>query len=305
MSGNSLDLRTHIKNSMTLHLNENNGLIFGHNLTDVGWVAGTIPELPDHSGYVELPITDIAGVGLAVGASLSGRPIIFISRYQGYLWFNLAPIATYAAIADKVFEQESWIMVRSIADDGAFGPIASGTYLSLAAQIPNLDIVSPTSPEEWVEVWSHFVSNRKPIFVSEHRSSYSNFQDVGLRSVKPDIVILSIGGNAIDSENLKSLLSRENLECSVFNLLWIKPLKFPERFLESLTEAKHCFILDPSFKDYGLAQSVAHVLSALTNVPTTIIASKLEFPGYAKELRSSLLSADQVFNEVKRVMGDE
>jgi pyruvate/2-oxoglutarate/acetoin dehydrogenase E1 component len=290
---------------MSVHLNENNGLIFGHNLTDVGWVAGTIPELPDHSGYVELPITDIAGVGLAVGASLSGKPVIFISRYQGYLWFNLAPIATYAAIADKVFEQESWIMVRSIADDGAFGPIASGTYLSLAAQIPNLDIVSPTTPEEWVAVWSHFVRNRKPIFVSEHRSSYSNLQAMELRSDKPDVVILSIGGNAINSANLKSFLSEENLECSVFNLLWIKPLEFPARFLDSLTEAKHCFILDPSFKEYGLAQSVAQVLSGLTNVPITIIASKHEFPGYAKELRSSLISAEQVFKEVKRVMDNE
>ena len=305
MSGNGLDLRTHIKNSMSVHLNENHGLIFGHNLTDVGWVAGTIPELPDHSGYVELPITDIAGVGLAVGASLTGKPVIFISRYQGYLWFNLAPIATYAAIADKVFEQESWIMVRSIADDGAFGPVASGTYLSLAAQIPNLDIVSPTTPEEWVEIWSHFLDNRKPIFVSEHRSSYSNLQGTELHSEKPEIVILSIGGNAINSEKLKSLLSGKKLECSVFNLLWIKPLEFPVRFLESLTDAKYCFILDPSFKEYGLAQSVAQVLSELTNVPITIIASKHEFPGYAKELRSSLISAEQVFNELKRVMKDE
>jgi len=287
---------------MTAHLVENHGLIFGHNLTDVGWVAGTIPQIPDHVGYVELPISDIAGVGLAVGASLAGKPVIFISRYQGYLWFNLAPIATYAAIADKVFEQESWIMVRSIADDGAFGPIASGTYLSLAAQIPNLDIVSPTTPEEWGEIWSHFLHNRKPIFVSEHRSSYSNLQGAALNSDKPDIVILSIGANAINSEKLKSLLFEEKLDCSIFNLLWIKPLEFPLQFLESLSEAKHCFILDPSFKDYGLAQSVAQVLSELTSVPISIIASKQEFSGYAKELRSSLITAERVFNELKRVM---
>lgn len=305
MSGNDLDLRAHIKKSMSVHLNENNGLIFGHNLTDVGWVAGTIPESPDHSGYVELPITDIAGVGLAVGASLAGRPVIFISRYQGYLWFNLAPIATYAAIADKVFQQNSWIMMRSIADDGAFGPIASGTYLSLAAQIPNLDIVSPTTPKEWDEIWSHFVRNRKPIFVSEHRSSYSNLQGMSLNSDGSDVVILSIGGNAINLERLKSLLSGDNLECSLFNLLWIKPLKFPARFLEILTEAKHCLILDPSFKEYGLAQSVAQVLSGLTNTPITIIASKYEFPGYAKELRSSLISEEQVFNEIRRVIDNE
>ena len=305
MSGDNLDLRTQIKNSMSKHLTENEGLIFGHNLTDVGWVAGTIPELPDHPGYVELPITDIAGVGLAVGASLAGKPVIFISRYQGYLWFNLAPIATYAAIADKVFEQESWIMIRSIADDGAFGPIATGTYLSLAAQIPNLDIVSPTSPDEWDEIWFHFMSNRKPIFVSEHRSSYPNSGRIKLYSDQPDIVILSIGGNAINFERLKSFLSNENLTCSLFNLLWIKPLEFPWLFLDNLSKAKRCLILDPSFKEYGLAQSIAHVLSEFTTIPITVIASKHGFPGYAKELRSSLITEEEVLNEIKRTANNE
>jgi pyruvate/2-oxoglutarate/acetoin dehydrogenase E1 component len=290
---------------MTEHLIKNEGLIFGHNLTDVGWVAGTIPEIPEHPGYVELPITDIAGVGIAVGASLAGKPVIFISRYQGYLWFNLAPIATYAAIADTVFEQESWIMIRSIADDGAFGPIATGTYLSLAAQIPNLDIVSPTSPSEWDEIWSHFLSNRKPIFVSEHRSSYPNSKSIELHTDQPDIVILSIGGNAINYEKLSSLLSNEDLICSVFNLLWIKPLKFPVHFFENLSKAKRCLILDPSFKEYGLAQSVAQVLSDFTAIPISVIASKHGFPGYARELRSSLITEEEVINEIKRFTNNE
>lgn len=305
MSGNFLDLRNQIKNSMSEHLNDNGGLIFGHNLTDIGWVAGTIPELPEHSGYVELPITDIAGVGLAVGASLAGRPVIFISRYQGYLWFNLAPIATYAAISRTVFEQESWIMLRSIADDGALGPIASGTYLSVAAQIPSLDIVSPTCPEEWKEVWSHFMSNRRPIFVSEHRSTYTNMQSMELHSDQPEILILSIGGNAIDFGKLQSFLSSKDLKCSIYNLLWIKPLKFPSMFLEKLSYAKHCLILDPSFEEYGIAQSVSRVLSEFSSIPISIIASKRAFPGYAKKLRSSLITAEQVIYEIQKVVEND
>jgi deoxyxylulose-5-phosphate synthase len=196
-------------------------------------------------------------------------------------------------------------MVRSIADDGAFGPIATGTYLSLAAQIPNLDIVSPTSPSEWDEIWSHFLSNRKPIFVSEHRSSYPNLKNIELHTDQPDIVILSIGGNAINYEKLSSLLSNENLTCSLFNLLWIKPLKFPLHFLENLSKAKRCLILDPSFKEYGLAQSVAQVLSDFTAIPISVIASKHGFPGYARELRSSLITEEEVINEIKRFTNNE
>ena len=171
MTSNS-SLRSGICNSMESLLIEKNGLIFGHNLTDVGWVAGTIPPLPEHPGYIELPITDIAGVGIAVGAAISNRPIVFISRYQGYLWFNLAPLATYASVSRTVFNQDCWIMFRSIADDGALGPVASGTYLSLATQILGLRVVAPVTKLQWKEVWKQFLSKKDPMFVSEHRSTY-------------------------------------------------------------------------------------------------------------------------------------
>jgi deoxyxylulose-5-phosphate synthase len=128
---------------------------------------------------------------------------------------------------------------------------------------------------------------------------------LGLNSDRPDIVILSIGGNAIDGEKLGSFLSNKNLKYSIFNLLWVKPLKFPPHFLESLSTAKRCLVLDPSFKEYGLAQSIAQVLTEFTNIPISIIASKNNLPGYAKELRSSLITENEIINEIKKFGDDE
>ena len=125
-----IKLRDQIKLSMQELIETQDGLIFGQNLTDVGWVAGTIPELPNSKNYVELPISDIAGPGIAVGSAISGRPTVYISRYQGYLWFNMAPFATYAAPARVVFDQQCKLLIRSIADDGSLGPIAAGSHFS-------------------------------------------------------------------------------------------------------------------------------------------------------------------------------
>ena len=54
-----------IKEITRNHLTKSNGLLFGQCVTAVGWIAGTVP---DCEGLVEIPMTDVAGPGFAVGA---------------------------------------------------------------------------------------------------------------------------------------------------------------------------------------------------------------------------------------------
>ena len=58
------------------HIADNNGLVLGQCLSAVGWVQNTVPA--QKKGIEELPMTDIAGAGIAVGAALTGRRPIFI-----------------------------------------------------------------------------------------------------------------------------------------------------------------------------------------------------------------------------------
>ena len=74
-----------IKEITRRHLQENNGLLLGQAVTAVGWVNGTVPDI---SGIVELPMTDVAGAGFAVGAAMVGRRPIFILRFQDFLMLN-------------------------------------------------------------------------------------------------------------------------------------------------------------------------------------------------------------------------
>ena len=80
-------LRETIKAITKTHLIEKNGLAMGQCLTAVGWVGGTLPELYEDKGMVELSMADVAGGGFAVGAALSGRRPMYIIRYQGFNWF--------------------------------------------------------------------------------------------------------------------------------------------------------------------------------------------------------------------------
>ena len=48
------NLRETIKEIVRIHLKENNGIAMGQCLTAVGWVGGTLPELYEEDGMIEL-----------------------------------------------------------------------------------------------------------------------------------------------------------------------------------------------------------------------------------------------------------
>ena len=86
------------------HLKENQGLFLGQCVAAVGWIGGTVPEMTEQEGIVELPAADVAGPGIAVGAALVGRRPIFTFRYQGFMLYNAAPLLNYAAKSKEMVQ---------------------------------------------------------------------------------------------------------------------------------------------------------------------------------------------------------
>ena len=57
-----------IKKITADHIKKNDGVVMGQCLSAVGWVQNTVPN--QKKGIIELPMTDVAGAGFAVGAFL-------------------------------------------------------------------------------------------------------------------------------------------------------------------------------------------------------------------------------------------
>ena len=57
-------VRETIKDTIYRHLKENNGLVFGQCLSAVGWVGGTLPELTEEEGLIELSMSDVSNGGI-------------------------------------------------------------------------------------------------------------------------------------------------------------------------------------------------------------------------------------------------
>ena len=63
-------VRETIKNIIRNHLKKKKGKVFGQCLTAVGWVGGTLPELYEKDGMIELSMADVAGGGIVICTAL-------------------------------------------------------------------------------------------------------------------------------------------------------------------------------------------------------------------------------------------
>jgi deoxyxylulose-5-phosphate synthase len=183
-------------------------------------------------------------------------------------------------------------MIRAIADDGAFGPVASGSLINVAVQIKELTVCAPTNVKDWQEVWEYFLTNKSPIFVAEHRNSYSQNDLAIMNSSTDNVVLISIGGTSILLPEVQSQLREHGIFASTYNILWLKPLKLTDSVKSHLTNAEHVVILDPGTKDYGVAAGIVHALGISSK--STILASSDSYPGYAEMLRSGVGDAQRI-----------
>ena len=149
------NLRETIKEIIRKHLKTKKGKVFGQCLTAVGWVGGTLPELYEKDGMVELSMADVADAGFVVGAGLvSSRPI-YVIRYQGFNWYNCPMIINYACKSKEIWKRPCPIFVRSIGMEGGIGPVAGSSHHALYYRMPGVKIVSPMTPGEYKKIYEN------------------------------------------------------------------------------------------------------------------------------------------------------
>jgi pyruvate/2-oxoglutarate/acetoin dehydrogenase E1 component len=142
-------VRDTIKEITRKHLTEGKGKCYGQCLTAVGWVGGTLPELYEESGMIELSMADVAGGAIVTGAALAGDRSIYVVRYQGFQWYNAASIVNYAAKSKEIWGRICPVFVRSIAMEGAVGPVAGSSHHSLVHRMPGIKVIAPMTPDEY------------------------------------------------------------------------------------------------------------------------------------------------------------
>ena len=239
------------------------GLIMGQNLEAVQNVCGTVPI--DEPNVQIMPTCEGAGIGMAIGAALTGRPVIHVIRFASFLWMQAAPIVYYAARAKSQWRYDLPLFIRVSSDDG-IGPTHSGVYHSPFIHMPGLKVVAPMTPDEYRQVWQEFQEERQPVLVSEHRRSYDNSLEMPTiaNAVDPKILIIAISAARFDACKALQILDEHQVGAEVYPV-W--RLNFPDLDMLKLSAQvmgkTGVLIVDSGYEQCSVSEHIAYRLQRL------------------------------------------
>ena len=298
-----ITVRETIKNTILNHLKKNDGLILGQCLSAVGWVGGTIPELTEKEGVIELSMADVANGGIVVGAGLSNRRPIYVIRYQGFNWFNAPIILNYACKSKELWDVPCPIFIRGIAMEGSIGPVAGSSHHSLYYRMPGVKIISPMTPKEYNLAYKSFMNEEEVYYVSEHRASYDNKKELAdFLSNDVDIIIFSISITRFEAQKVRETLEKENLKIGVANILWIKPFEIKEKWIQTLKNSKFGgIILDDDYES-GVASDMAYKLMKLSKKKVEVMGLKNKSAGFSRKSDNLPPNKEEIIIKIKEII---
>lgn len=296
-----------IKEITRKHLKKG-GVALGQCLTAVGWVGGTVPELREEDGLIELSTSDSSIGGIAVGLALANRRPMFIVRYQGFQWYNAVSIVNYAAKSKDIWRVPCPVFVRSIAMDGGVGPVASGSHHSLFTRMPGIPVCAPMTPNEYEQAWNYFMSHDDPLYVSEHRTSFSIDYEMpnNIHKKKADVTLLAISSTRLSAIKAKDILEKESILCNIIHIFWLKPFVVTKDMIKALNSSKYGgIVIDGDFEG-GAMKGIAFDISQKTKSPIRVLGLDERTAGFAPHLDNLPPTAGKICNYVRTVIhGDK
>tara|TARA_B100001123_G_C15259319_1_gene1005957 strand:+ start:248 stop:1084 length:837 start_codon:yes stop_codon:yes gene_type:complete len=270
----------------------------------VGWVGGTLPELYEKDGMIELATSDVSNGGIVVGAGLMKKRPIYIIRYQGFNWYNCPMIVNYACKSKEIWKVPCPIFIRSIGMEGGIGPVAGSSHHSLYYRMPGIKIASPMTPKEYLNVYNNFMKDDDVYYISEHRKSYDNYEELKdiLNHNEFDIIIFSISVTRFEALKAKKILDKKNIKIGVINILWLKPLKIKKYWLQALHKSIFGgIVIDDDYED-GVAKNIANDLNILSGKKIYTLGLKNRSAGFHSKVDNLPPSSIEISRKILKII---
>ena len=295
-------VRDTIKEITRKHLTTNQGKCYGQCLTAVGWVGGTLPEIYEDGGMVEFSMADVAGGAIATGIALAGGRPIYVVRYQGFQWYNLASVVNYAAKSKEIWNRPCPIFVRSIAMEGGVGPVAGSSHHSMAQRMPGIKVIAPMTPGEYQYAYDSFMLDDDPYYVSEHRKSYDNTEESeNITHSIADFTIFPISITRLEMKKLVQLAEQEGIKLNIIHQLWIKPFIVENSWKIALDNSKYGGLVTDDDYVEGTASSIANELSLATSKRVYTLGLEPRTAGFHPSVDNLPPTAEKILEKLKQI----
>ena len=296
-------VRDTIKEITRKHLTEGRGKCYGQCLTAVGWVGGTLPEMYEEGGMVELSMADVAGGAIVTGAALAGERAIYVVRYQGFQWYNAVSVANYAAKSKELWNRPCPILVRSIAMEGGIGPVAGSSHHSIVSRMPGIKVISPMTPKEYQYAYDCYMNDNDPYYISEHRKSYDNEDELRtfIDDKEVDFTIFPLSITRLEMIKLVELAGAENITLNIIHQLWIRPFNVNPLWAQALNRSRYGGLVTDDDYVEGVASSMANELSLVTTKRVHTLGLDPRTAGFYASVDNLPPNAEKILEKLKQI----
>ncbi len=237
-----------------------------------GGIYGVTKGLQEEFGVgrvKDMPISESAIVGLAVGAAAAGlRPVIEI-MYQDFMAVCMDQIVNQAAKMTYMSGGKICLplVIRTQCGIGKHQAAQHSQSLEAwFAHIPGLKVVMPSNPSDAKNLLRAAIHDNNPVIFIEHKMLYpqkglvtEETVEIGKAAVVKegsDVTIVSYSWMIEKAMKAAEKLEEKNIQCEIIDLRTIKPYD-EEAVLSSVEKTGRLLIVHEAVKTGGFGSNVA------------------------------------------------
>ncbi len=275
-------------------------IIYGLGVPDPKAIFGTTSGLRDRFGserVFDMPISENAMTGIAVGAGLTGlRPVMIHQRLDFFL-LAMDQLVNSAAKWYYTFGGRASVplTIRLLVGRGwGQGPTHSQSLQSWFAHIPGLKVVMPTFAKDAKGLLLSSIFDDNPVVFIEHRWLHNSEGDVPEENVRiplgkaallkegRDLTLVGMSLMTIEALKVADELMKYGISCDVIDLRSISPLDW-ETIFGSVRKTGRMLVMDTSWPICSVsseivAQVTMNLWSYLKEAPQRITLPHFPVP---------------------------
>jgi pyruvate/2-oxoglutarate/acetoin dehydrogenase E1 component len=297
-----------------------NLVMLGEDIAAAGGVFKTTVGLLDEFGPERIrdtPISEQAIIGAAMGAAMTGIPVIAEIMFSDFLAVCWDMIANEIAKSRYMTDgQVSFPLVIRTANGGGvrFGAQHSQSVENWAMMIPGLKVVAPSTPVDVIGLIAASVRDPDPVIFFEHKSLMATKADVPdgeiidelgrARVVREgtDVTIAALALMVPRALEAATALERDGISAEVIDLRSLVPLD-TKTLLESVEKTGRFFTVEENPRLCGWGAELASIVSeesfwALDGPVVRITTPHIPLPAAAALEDLALPSVDRIYDTV-------
>jgi pyruvate dehydrogenase E1 component beta subunit len=297
-----------------------NLVMLGEDIAAAGGVFKTTVGLLDEFGPERIrdtPISEQAIIGAAMGAAMTGIPVIAEIMFSDFLAVCWDMIANEIAKSRYMTDgQVSFPLVIRTANGGGvrFGAQHSQSVENWAMMIPGLKVVAPSTPVDVIGLIAASVRDPDPVIFFEHKSLMATKAEVPdgeivdelgrARVVREgtDVTIAALALMVPRALEAATALERDGISAEVVDLRSLVPLD-TKTLLESVQKTGRFFTVEENPRLCGWGAELASIVSeesfwALDGPVVRITTPHIPLPAAAALEDLALPSVERIYDTI-------